>query len=102
MSRAKKNKTNSIIKTTDEYGKTHSFKLVEIIEIDNQEYGLFKYLDPALKKKQDNKANDDDELIVMKILIKDGESYFQLIEDEDEFTYVLDYIEQHEEEIEFE
>lgn len=95
-------KYNSIIKTTDEQGKVHSFKLVEIVEVDKKEYGLFEYLENKPRNKYAKTKKEDDELIIMRITQKSGEHYFEVIEDDDEFNKVMDYIEKHEDELEFE
>lgn len=98
-----KNKNlDQIVKTTDENGIVHSFKLVEIVEFDKKEYGLFEYLDPEQKDHKPKLYKPDEELIVMRILHKKGEYYFEVIEDEEEFNNVLEYIEEHEDELEFE
>jgi hypothetical protein len=102
MSNQKHSSAEPIIQTTDETGKVHTFKLIEIFEVDKEEYGLFNYMNPEPSIFTSVKAGEDAEIIVMKIVKKDGHSYFEIIEDEEEFNYVLDYIEKHEEELEFE
>ena len=34
-----------IIKTQDENGEIHNFELIDIIHLDNQDYGLLVYMD---------------------------------------------------------
>lgn len=99
MVKNKKEKLDPFIKTTDEHGKTHTFKLVEIIEYNENEYGLFKYVDPTTIKGK-FKNQDDDEIIVMRILSQNDESFFEVIEDEKEFNEIIDYIEEIEDELE--
>lgn len=91
-----------IIQTTDENGKTHTFKLVEIIEMKNKEYGLFEFLDPSKPKKAFKTKSEESELIIMRIKTKQGESFFEVIEDENEFEQVMNYIDLHEDELHFE
>lgn len=90
---------NPIIQTTDENGEQHSFKLVEIVEVNKQEYGLFEYVDNDKPSKSKNA--DDEEMLVMKIINKKGESFFEVLEDEEEFETVLDYIEKYQDELTF-
>lgn len=91
-----------IIKTTDENGNTHTFKLIEIIEVKKKEYGLFEYLDPEKPNKTFKTKDEEAELIVMRIKSKQGESVFEVIEDENEFEQVMEYIDLHEDELHFE
>jgi len=98
MIKDKKQKFDPIVKTTDEKGKTHTFKLVEIVEIAKKEYGLFEYIDDDGKKIK----TEEDELIVMRIKQKKGDYYFEVIKDENEFNSVLDYIDKYQDELEFE
>lgn len=81
---------SKVIKTTDENGKEHNFELIDILELEGQEYGLLVYLDSE-------EASDDDEeqeVVVMK-LFKDEEGYrFEVIENEVEFAGVLAAIEE--------
>lgn len=81
---------NQIIETYDEEGKIHKFKLLEIIDVEEKEYGIFEYLD--------NKADSDDDdseedLMVMRMTEIKGETYFEIIDDEEEFELVSEYIE---------
>lgn len=73
-----------LIETVDENGKVVNFELFDIIEFEEKEYAL---LLPA-------ESNDDmDEVVLMK-LSKDGEAYvFEVIEDDEEFNKVAEYIE---------
>lgn len=82
--------TNQIVESFDEKGRKHKFKLLEIIEIDEQEYGIFEYLD---NKTITNNEEPEDDLMVMKISVVRNESYFEIIEDEEEFAKVTEYIE---------
>lgn len=78
---------NQVIQTEDEEGNLHNFELIDIIEIDNQEYGILLYLD------ENEEESDEQELAVMR-LIKDGEGYiFETIEDEEEFEKISAFVE---------
>lgn len=73
-----------LIETVDEFGKVVNFELFDIIEFEEREYAL---LLPA------DSNNDMDEVVLMK-LSKDGEEYvFEVIEDDEEFNKVAEYIE---------
>lgn len=73
-----------LIETVDENGKVVNFELFDIVEFEEKEYALLLPAD----------SNDDmDEVVLMK-LSKDGEAYvFEVIEDDEEFNKVADYIE---------
>ena len=85
------NSTNSdnIIETIDEHGQHVKFELVDIVEVDEVEYGLLypiEGFDPAHPEKP------GDKVIIMR-LKKDGEDFiFEKIEDDEEFDKVADYV----------
>jgi hypothetical protein len=91
---------SKIIQTTDENGEVHNFKMVEVVEVNKKEYGLFEYIDDEKSAKSSEEF--EEELIVMRIVTKDNSTFFEYIEDEDEFTAVLDFIEENEDDLEFE
>lgn len=90
---------DSIIKTTDEEGNIHNFKLVEVIEIDEKEYGVFEYIEPEVPNKN---SEDEEALVIMRIIHKEDNYYFEEIEDDDEFDKVIEYIEEYMDELELE
>lgn len=74
-----------LIETIDEEGNVINFELIDIIEMDGQEYGL-------LLPKEDEDSEEEKEVVLMR-LTKEGEEYvFEMIEDDDEFNKVVDYI----------
>ena len=74
-----------LIETIDEEGNVINFELIDIVEMDGQEYGL-------LLPKDEAETDEEKEVVLMKLL-KDGEEYvFEMIEDDDEFNKVVDYI----------
>lgn len=85
------NSTNSdnIIETIDEHGQHVKFELVDIVEVDEVEYGLLypiEGFDPAHPEKP------GDKVIIMR-LKKDGDDFiFEKIEDDEEFDKVADYV----------
>ncbi len=85
-----------IIKTQDENGDIYSFELIDVMELDGQEYGLLAYLGEDGEKADD--SEEEEEVIIMK-LSKNDESYtFETIEDDEEFNKVVSYLESESEE----
>ncbi len=80
---------DNIIETVDEHGQHVKFELVDIVEVDEVEYGLLypvEGFDPAHPEKP------GDKVIIMR-LKKDGEDFiFEKIEDDAEFDKVADYV----------
>ncbi len=76
-----------LIETIDEDGNIINFELIDIIEMDGKEYGLL------LPKEDENDDSDEEKEVVLMRLTKEGEEYvFEMIEDDDEFNKVVDYI----------
>ena len=74
-----------LIETIDEEGNVINFELIDIVEMDGQEYGL-------LLPKDDEESEEEKEVVLMR-LTKEGEEYvFEMIEDDEEFNKVVDYI----------
>ena len=79
-----------IIEAIDENGNEVKFELFDIIEFEEQEYALLT-----------NPEDENDENIVVMKLLKEGNGYsLETIEDDEEFDKVSEYIESLEEEIE--
>ncbi len=79
-----------IIETVDENGNNIKFELFDIIVFEDQEYALLT-----------NPEVEDDENIVVMKLLNDGNGYtLETIEDDDEFDRVQEYIESIEDETE--
>lgn len=79
-----KEEEKQLIETVDDEGNVINFELFDIVEFEDKEYAL---LLPA------ETQNDDDEVVLMR-LVKDGEDYlFEAIEDDEEFDKVTEYIE---------
>ncbi|MBQ2645358.1 DUF1292 domain-containing protein [bacterium] len=80
---------DNIIETIDEHGNLVKFELVDIVEVDEIEYGLL-YPIEGFDIKNPEKAGD--KVIIMR-LKKDGEDFiFEKIEDDEEFDKVADYV----------
>ncbi len=76
-----------IIKTQDENGEIHNFEMVDIVTVDDQEYGLLIYLD------ENEEHEDEEEVIILKLSKVDGAYSFETIEDDEEFNKVVSHIE---------
>ena len=77
---------NKIIEVLDEDGKLIKFELLDIIEYNSNEYGLLKPISPI----------DDiveGEVALMKLIEENDEYTFEVIEDDDEFEEIVDYME---------
>lgn len=82
---------NEVIKTIGENGEEIALKLVEVINIDNKEYALLSLYDENTKKTAE-------ELVIMKMFKTEDECTFQVIEDDDEFEFVANSIQDDDEE----
>ena len=77
---------DNIVETVDEDGNVINFKLFDIIEFENKEYALLLPVE--------SEEDEDDELVIMR-LVKDEEEYsFETIDDDDEFDRVSEYLEE--------
>lgn len=75
-----------LIETIDDEGNVINFELIDIVEMDGQEYGL-------LLPKDENDDSDEENEVVLMRLTKEGEEYiFEMIEDDAEFNKVVEYI----------
>jgi len=82
---------NNIIEITDDEGNTIKCELYDIIEFESNQYAVLVEAETE---------EDDPEMVLMRYTEEDGESYFETIEDDDEFERVSEYIENLEDEIE--
>lgn len=82
---------DQLIETIDEDGNVVKFELIDIVEFEEKEYGLLL--------PQEDKDDEDKEVVLMR-LTKEGEEYvFEVIESDEEFNKVVEFIETLEEEI---
>ena len=80
------NKNEQLIETFDEDGNKVSFELLDIVTVEDVEYAL---LLPVGSKEDD----EEGEILVMRVR-KEGEEYsFEVIDDDDEFNRIAEYIE---------
>ena len=86
------NANDQIIETVDEDGNVVKFELIDIVEVDEIEYGLL------LPIEDENEEDDEENEVVLMRLKKEGEEFvFEAIEDDEEFEKVVAYIETQEE-----
>ena len=74
-----------IIETVDEEGNVVKFELVDIVLVDEDEYGIMLPVDVE--------TQDENEAVIMKLKKVDDDFIFEYIEDDDEFQKVVDAIE---------
>lgn len=73
-----------IVSVTDENGVEHIFEELDRIETDDARYvALTPYYDETAEI-----LDDDGELIILKVIEEDGETYLEPIEDEEEFDEI--------------
>ncbi len=77
---------NKIIEVLDENGKLIKFELLDIIEYNSKEYGLLKPISPI-------DDIEEGEVALMKLIEENDEYTFEVIEDDDEFEEIVDYME---------
>ena len=91
MSEEKLNELESnIIKTEDEDGNIHSFELIDVVAMGDQEYGVLIYLDEEGEHDED----EEQEIVIMKLIKEDDGYVFESIDDDDEFNRVAMFIEE--------
>ena len=74
-----------MIETVDEEGNVINFQLIDIIEMEDKEY--------ALLLPQENEDSEEEKEVVLMRLLKEGDEYtFEMIEGDDEFNKVVDFI----------
>ncbi|MBQ9688662.1 DUF1292 domain-containing protein [bacterium] len=71
-----------IIETMDENGNVVKFELYDIVEFEEKEYALLMPVE-----------SEDDEIVLMGLEQENDEYLFKVIEDEEEFNRVSEYIE---------
>ncbi len=89
------NLENAIIETVDENGNIIKFELLDIIEFEDKEYGI---LNPVIDDERAETDNIEDEAAVMRLVKTSEDEYsFEIIEDDQEFQRLVEFIESLEE-----
>lgn len=73
-----------ILTLVDEDGHEHEFEIADIMELEDDRYMA---LIPCAEKPEDV-LDDSGELMVLKVVVENGEEFLEAIEDEDEFNRV--------------
>lgn len=97
---------SKIIKTQDENGEIYSFELIDIVELDDKEYGLLIHINEEKESASSSDSSeeskeseeDEEEVVIMRLNKEDIGYVFQAIEDDDEFNRVIKFIEAEEDE----
>lgn len=85
---------DQIIETIDEEGNVVKFELIDIVEVDEIEYGLLLPCDETAQEDEEN------EVVLMR-LKKDGDEFvFEAIENDEEFNKVVEYVQSMDDEVE--
>ena len=84
--------TPQIIKTIGEQGEEIFMKLQEIVSVEGKDYALLSVVDKDTLPVSDN--NEDDELVLMRMIKTENECTFEIIEDDNEFNSVAKAISQ--------
>ena len=91
--------TPQIIKTIGEHGEEIFMKLQEIVTINDKDYAI---LSVAQENSLPTDDNEDDELTVMRMIKTEDECTFEVIEDDEEFKFVVEALSDDEDEEEIE
>lgn len=74
---------NDFVTLVDENGKETEFEIVDSLVTENNEYFALIPTETA-----ENLANDDGELVILKVVEEDGEEFLEPIEDDEEFEQI--------------
>lgn len=77
--------TPQIIKTIGEQGEEVLMKLQEIVTVDDKDYALLSVVEDETLPNSDD---EEDELVIMRMIKTDDECTFEIIEDDEEFNSV--------------
>lgn len=88
------NNSEQLIETFDEDGNKVTFELLDIVTVDDIEYALL------LPTDADQEDAEEGEILVMRLKKEGDEFSFEVIEDDEEFNKIAEYIEELEDEIE--
>ncbi len=100
-----------VVTMVDEDGEEEDFALLDMIEVDGKRYGLFAPADDLEDDEEDDdqteavakegqedeegeEEDDEEGILVLRAVQRGNEQDFEIIEDEAEFTKVLDHLEQ--------
>ena len=81
---------SNIIQTKDENGETQSFELVDVFKVNERDYAALIRVNEDGTPIEDE---DEEELILMRLIEEEDSYTFEEIEDDDEFNAVVDAFE---------
>ncbi|MDZ4833461.1 MAG: DUF1292 domain-containing protein [Candidatus Melainabacteria bacterium] len=87
----------AIITLEGEDGTSYNCQILDIIEFDGQEYGILLKLKAADDKTppvEDADGEEEESLVIMRLIQRDDQSIFRTIESDDEFEKVVAYVEE--------
>ena len=90
---AQAHQEETLVTLEGEDGNTYSCHILNIFPFEKKEYALLLKTG-AEKEAAGAKENDDDKLVIMRLVERDGQSIFQYIEDDDEFDRVVSHVEE--------
>ena len=80
--------TSSIIQTEDENGTMQSFEVVDVFTCNGKDYAALLHVND-----DGTEIEDEDELVLMRLIENDDNYTFEEIEDDEEFDAVVDAFE---------
>lgn len=81
----------NLVETVDADGNVVSFNLFDIFEFENKEYAL---LIPLGSTEEGVDLEDDEDLVIMRLINENDEYSFETIDDDEEFDKVSAYLEE--------
>lgn len=84
----------AIITLEGEDGTSYNCQILDIIEFEGQEYGILLKLKADDKPSDDASGEEEESLVIMRLIQRDDQSIFRTIESDDEFEKVVAYVEE--------
>lgn len=84
----------AIITLEGEDGTSYNCQILDIIEFEGQEYGILLKLKADDKPSEDADGEEEESLVIMRLIQRDDQSIFRTIESDDEFEKVVAYVEE--------
>lgn len=82
----------SLVTLVDEQGVERVFTLIDMVEHNGNEYALLAPLSP-LQDGEELPADEEDEVLILRVITEETHSRFEMIENEEEFNQVVDLLE---------
>lgn len=84
----------AIITLEGEDGTSYNCQILDIIEFEGQEYGILLKLKADDKPSDSPEGEEEESLVIMRLIQRDDQSIFRTIESDDEFDKVVAYVEE--------